>query len=102
MSFRRAARVDSNQREIVDAFRRMGCSVLIISQIKKCCDIVVARGDSPETSKTAMIEIKDGSLPKSKRQLTEGEMDFMHSWKGLYFIVESLDDVVRVVRELEA
>jgi len=97
MTFRRAARVDANQPEIVDAFRKLGCSVLIISQIKKCCDIVVSKG----ARGTAMIEIKDGSLPKSKRQLTEGEMDFMHSWKGLYFIVESLDDVVRVVKELE-
>jgi hypothetical protein len=98
LTFRLAAKVDANQPEIVDAFRRMGCSVLIISQLKKCCDIVVSKG----LMATAMIEIKDGSLPKSKRQLTEGEMDFMHSWKGLYFIVESLDDVVRVVKELES
>lgn len=98
MTLRRAAKVDANQPEIVEAFRRMGCSVLNISQLKRCCDIVVSKG----LRATAMVEIKDGSLPKSKRQLTEGEMDFMHSWKGLYFIVESLDDVVRVVRELEA
>lgn len=87
--------MDSNQHEIVEAFRRMGCSVLVTSQLKRCCDIFVSKG------LTAAIEIKDGSLPKSKRQLTEGEMDFMHSWKGLYFIVESLDDVVRVVKELD-
>lgn len=99
MSFRRAARVDANQPEIVDAFRKLGCSVLIISQLKRCCDLMVASG---QTKKAAAIEVKDGSLPKSKRQLTEGEMDFMHSWKGLYFIVESLDDVARVVKELEA
>jgi hypothetical protein len=96
VTFRRAAKVDANQPQIVEAFRRMGCSVLIISQLKKCCDLIVSRG------KTAAIEVKDGSLPKSKRQLTEGEMDFMHSWKGLYFIVESLDDVVRVVKELDS
>ena len=96
MSFRRAAKVDANQPEIVKAFRALGCSVLIISQLKKCADIFVAKG------KTAVVEIKDGTLPPSKRQLTEGEMDFMHSWKGLYFIVESLDDVVRVVKELDS
>ena len=96
MTFRRAAKVDANQPEIVEAFRRMGCSVLIISQLKRCCDLVVSK------RQTAMVEVKDGTLPKSKRQLTEGEMDFMHSWKGLYFIVESLDDVLRVVKELEA
>ena len=97
MTFRIAARVDANQPEIVDAFRKMGCSVLIISQLKRCADLFVAKNDI-----TAVIEVKDGTLPKSKRQLTEGEMDFMHSWKGLYFIVESLDDVLRVVKELEA
>lgn len=97
MTFRRAARVDTNQPEIVDAFRKLGCSVAIVSQLKKMCDCFVAKNE-----RTAAIEVKDGSLPKSKRQLTEGEMDFMHSWKGLYFIVESLDDVVRVVKELEA
>ncbi|SCX93386.1 hypothetical protein SAMN05216420_101377 [Nitrosospira sp. Nl5] len=93
---RRAARVDANQSEIVEAFRKLGCSVLIISQLKNCCDLIVARGH------TAAVEVKDGRLPPSKRQLTEGEMGFMHSWKGLYFIVESLDDVLRVVKELEA
>ncbi|SEO78296.1 hypothetical protein SAMN05216316_1086 [Nitrosovibrio sp. Nv6] len=36
MTFRRAAKVDTNQPEIVDAFRKMGCSVLIISQLKRC------------------------------------------------------------------
>ena len=97
VSFRRAAKVDANQPEIVDAFRRMGCSVLIISQLKRCCDLFIAKND-----KTIAIEVKDGRLPLSKRQLTEGEMDFMHSWKGLYFVVESLDDVLRVVEELEA
>jgi hypothetical protein len=96
LTFRRAARVDANQPEIVEAFRKLGCSVLIISQLKNCCDLIVANGQ------TAAVEVKDGTLPKSKRQLTEGEMDFMHSWKGLYFIVESLDDVVRVVKELDS
>lgn len=95
MSFRRAARIDANQPEIVEAFRRLGCSVLITSQLKRCVDLFIARNNV-----TAAIEIKDGTLPKSKRRLTEGEMDFMHGWKGLYFIVESLDDVLRVVKEL--
>ena len=96
MTLRRAARIDANQPEIVEAFRKLGCSVLIISQLKRCADLVVSKRH------TAIVEVKDGSLPKSKRQLTEGEMDFMHGWKGLYFIVESIDDVVRVVREFEA
>jgi hypothetical protein len=96
LSFRLAAKVDRNQPEVVEAFRRLGCSVLIISQLKKCCDLVVSK------RKTAVIEIKDGSLPPSKRQLTKDEKDFKDSWKGPYFIVESLDDVLRVVKELDS
>ena len=98
MSFRRAARVDANQSKVVEAFKSLGCSVLIISQLKRCADLIVANG----RKRTAMIEVKDGSKIPSKRQLTKWEKDFMDSWKGLYFIVESLDDVVRVVRELDS
>jgi len=95
MTFRLAARVDRNQPEIVDAFKRLGCSVLIISQLKKCADLVISK------RKTAIIEIKDGSLPPSARRLTKDEQEFRDSWKGPYFIVESLDDVLRVVKELD-
>ena len=94
MSFRRAAKTDSNQPEIVEAFRKLGCSVLIISQLKHCCDLMVANGQ------TAAVEIKDGTLPPSKRMLTEGECEFRKGWKGMYFIVESIDDAVRVAAEL--
>ena len=43
MSFRRAAKVDSNQSQIVKAFRGLGWYVLIISQLKNCCDIIVSK-----------------------------------------------------------
>jgi len=56
MSFRRAAKVDDNQSEIVKAFRGLGFTVLIISQLKNCCDIFVSK-----YGRTIAIEIKDGS-----------------------------------------
>jgi hypothetical protein len=94
MTFRVAARVDGNQGEIVAAFRKLGFSVLIISQLKKCCDLVVSK------RLTGLVEIKDGDLPPSKRKLTKDEEEFRASWKGPYFIVESLDDVMKVAKEL--
>ncbi|SOD42395.1 hypothetical protein [Nitrosovibrio sp. Nv4] len=97
MTFRRAAKVDANQPEIVEAFRKMGCSVLIISQLKGCLDLVVAKN-----RKTVIVEVKDGSKPPSARQLTPLERVFLDAWRGEAVIVESLDDVLRVVKELEA
>jgi Holliday junction resolvase len=87
----RAARIDRNQPEIVAAFRKLGWSVLIISQLKNCCDVIVSKNMI-----TIAIEIKDGEKPLSKQKLTEGEVKFMESWQGRYEIVRSVDDVVKI------
>lgn len=83
---RRAARVDDNQKEIVEAFRKLGWSVLIISQLKNCCDIIVSKN-----GRTIAVEIKDGKKPPSAQKLTEGELKFKESWQGEYKIVNSVD-----------
>jgi Holliday junction resolvase len=88
MSFRRAAKVDANQPEIVKAFRSLGWYVLIISQLKNCCDIIVSKN-----GRTIAIEIKDGSKPPSQQKLSDGELKFKNEWKGEYAIVKSIDCV---------
>jgi len=97
MTFRIAARVDRNHAEIVAAFRKLGCSVLDIHQLKNCADLIVSKN-----KKTVIVEVKDGKKPKSVRHLTPGEREFFAGWRGESAIVESLDDVLRVVKELEA
>jgi len=94
MSFRRAARVDANQAEIVKEFRRFGWYVLIISQLKNCCDIIVSKN-----YRTIAIEIKDGSKPKSAQKLSEGELKFKDEWKGEYRLVNCIEDVLRINNE---
>jgi hypothetical protein len=91
MSFRRAARTDDNQPEVVKEFRRLGWCVLIISQLKNCCDIMVSKGGV-----TIAIEIKDGSKPPSARKLSAGEQEFKDSWLGRWELVESIDDVINI------
>lgn len=86
---RRAARVDANQPEVVKAFRDLGWSVLIISQLKNCCDLFVSKN-----GRTIAVEVKDGTLPPSKRKLTPGEQEFMETWQGEYKIIESIEDVL--------
>lgn len=89
---RLAAKTDSNHAEIVKAFRAYGYSVLDISRLKNCCDLFVAK-----KRRTFAVEIKDGSKPPSKRQLTDGELKFMSEWKGVYIVIESLSDVTAFV-----
>ena len=89
MSFRRAARIDDNQKEVVALFRKLGWTVLIISQLKNCCDIIVSK-----SGRTVAIEIKDGSKPPSARKLSEGEIKFRDAWQGDYSLVICNDDVI--------
>tara|TARA_R110002012_G_scaffold258505_1_gene438961 strand:+ start:213 stop:494 length:282 start_codon:yes stop_codon:yes gene_type:complete len=89
----RICRVDRNQPEIVECFRTLGFSVLHVHTLKNCCDIVVSKN-----KRTACIEIKDGSKPKSARKLTKGEQIFKDNWQGLYFIIESVEDVDGIIK----
>ena len=91
MSFRRAAKVDSNQPEIVKAFRDLGWYVLIISQLKNCCDIIVSK-----KGRTIAVEIKDGKKSKSKQKLSEGELKFKSEWQGEYKLITCINDVLDI------
>ena len=88
MSFRRAAKVDANQPEIVKELRKAGWYVLIISQLKNCCDLIISKN-----GRTIAIEVKDGSKPKSSQRLSEGEEKFMMQWQGEYKILTSTDEI---------
>jgi hypothetical protein len=91
MSFRRAAKVDDNQKEIVALFRKLDWTVLIISQLKNCCDIIVSK-----SGRTVAIEIKDGGKPPSARKLSDGEVKFRDAWQGEYQLVICNDDVIAI------
>ncbi len=91
----RAARVDRNQSEIVQEFRDLGWTVLIISQLKNCCDIIVSKN-----GETIAVEIKDGEKPASAQKLTGGELKFKNEWQGRYEIVNCLRDVFYLSEEI--
>lgn len=92
MSFRRAARVDDNHHEIVKAFRCAGASVKPVHTVKGFVDLIVGIN-----GRNLLIEVKDGSKAQSRRKLTECEQAFHDSWKGKIFIVESVDDVAKIL-----
>lgn len=93
----RAGRVDANQNDIVAAFRSMGCSVAITSNVRGGFpDIVVGIHGL-----NLLVEIKDGSKIPSARKLTKDEQIFHDNWKGHAVIVESVDDVVALVNGIQ-
>ncbi len=91
-----AAKVDANQKEIVEYARSKGFSVLIISQLKNCCDIIIAKDGY-----TIAVEVKDGAKSPSQRRLTEGEQKFRDSWQGAYRIVMSVDDIDSLITHID-
>lgn len=90
---RKAAAVDANQSQVVEAFRKLGCLVYPTHQLGRGFpDIAVKCGD-----RLVLVEIKDGSKPPSARKLTDAERIFHDAWAGVVEIVETLDDVTALV-----
>jgi len=90
---RRAARIDGNQTEIVQALRRVGASVSITSMVGSGFpDIVVGfRGVN------WLVEIKDGSKPPSRRKLTGDEQTFFDTWHGQVNVVKNTDEALELI-----
>ena len=89
----RRARIDANQPEIVKALRWAGATVAMTHMVGSGFpDIVVGLN-----GKTVLMEIKDGSLPPSRRRLTPDETAFHDNWLGSVYVVESVDDAFRVL-----
>jgi len=88
-------RTDGNQREIIEHFEKFGCSILNISALANCCDLVASR-----SGRSIFIEVKNGKNPPSKRKLTDGELKFKAETKGAWRLVESIKDADAVIAEL--
>lgn len=86
MGFRRAARIDSNQTEIVNQLRQVGAKVLHLHQLKNCCDLLVGY-----KGKIALFELKTNA----KKKLTEGEDKFKNEWYGYpVYTATNIDEIL--------
>ena len=91
---RRAARIDSNQPEIVNGLRKIGCSVQSLAPVGEGCpDLLVGhRGNN------FLIEVKDGARIPSEQKLTPDQIDWHSDWRGRVHVARSLEEVIRIVR----
>jgi hypothetical protein len=91
---RRAARIDANQPDIVEAFRSRGVSVAILSALGNgVLDLLISlRGF------TMLVEVK---MPDGK--LTPDQKRFMAGWQGAVSIVrdeEGVETVCKFMRSM--
>lgn len=85
---RRAARTDANHAEIREAFRALGCSVVDLSRVGAGCpDLLVGHG-----GENWLIEVKT-----EKGELTADQIKFRDAWRGHWYVVRSVDEVVKLV-----
>ncbi len=88
---RKHGRTDQNQRDVIEAFRRLGAAVVSIAAIGGGVpDLLVALDGV-----TYLIEVK---LPGGK--LKASQEAFRASWPAPVFVVRGVDDVVALVSRL--
>lgn len=95
---RRAASTDANQTEIVAALRDIGCSVQILAAVGQGCPDLLAG----YYGFNCLIEVKDGSKPPSKRELTPDQIKWHSKWRGQVAVVENVQQAIEVVTNLTA
>ena len=85
---RRAARIDSTQKEIVKTLRSIGATVLHTHTLKNCFDILVGwKGQN------FAFEIKSDA----KQKLTSGEEDFQTTWRGHVAVITSATEALEII-----
>jgi hypothetical protein len=90
---RKYGKIDANQKEIVDTLRACGVSVVSIASVGDGTpDLLVGYHGC-----NFLFEVKDGTQPPSKRELTIAEANFRDSWRGGWDLVESVNDALNIL-----
>lgn len=91
---RRAAKIDANQTQVVEALRAAGATVQSLAAVGQGVpDLLVGF-----QGKTLLIEVKNGRKPPSQRQLTEDQLKWHGAWRGgPVAIVDGPDAALRML-----
>jgi Holliday junction resolvase len=90
-----AKRVDKNQKDIVETFRKLGATVIDLSKVGKGLpDLLIGFNN-----KTALVEIK----ASKKSKLTPHQEAFFREWNGgMLARVNDVDGAIRVINLLNS
>ena len=86
----RAHKKDANHDEVADRIMSLGWSVFDLAKYGAPVDLAI--GKLGRSGLAALVEIKDGTKPPSKRKLTKEGEDLFKRWEGPIFIFTSPDD----------
>jgi hypothetical protein len=86
-------RTDANQALLVALMRERGLTVQSLAMIGSGVPDLLVGWER----KNYLFEVKDPEQPPSRRRLTMDEVAFHHLWRGQVGIVETIDDVLRVL-----
>ena len=85
------ARVDKNHKEIVECFRKIGCSVLSLAAVGKGCpDLLISY-----QKQCYLVEVKD-----TGGTLRESQKEFMRTWGSPVYVVRSKEECVSLLNQL--
>jgi hypothetical protein len=86
-------RTDSNQQEIINTLRALGCSVQDLSQVGRGTPDIICgfRG------KNFLLEIKN--VADRAPQLTPCEQQWIRKWQGQVGVITSIRDALAIVIE---
>lgn len=98
---RRAANLDTNHAEIVNALRGLGCSVLSLAALGHGTpDLLIGVPGSPALN--LLVEVKAFPAGTIKGEPNEEQAAWHRDWRGQVAVVRSLEDVGRLVEAARA
>lgn len=95
---RLAAKIDSNQTQVVSALRAAGATVQSLAAVGKGVpDLLVGY-----KGQTLLMEVKDGRKPPSAQRLTEDQLTWHGAWKGgSLAVVDGPEAALRMIKVIE-
>ena len=91
---RRAPKIDANQPAIVAALRKVGAQVFSLAGAANGIPDLLCS----HRGVTVLLEVKDGTLAPSRRQLTDDQVKFHAEWNGgPLFIVNSVSEALAAI-----
>lgn len=84
----RRARIDNNQKDIVDRLRAAGFSVVCLHTVGNGCPDIAVGIDG----KTYLIEIKSDA-----GKLTGKQEAFFQGWRGCAFVARSFEQIIETI-----
>lgn len=92
---RKAAKIDDNQKAIVNVLRQIGASVQSLAATGKGCpDLLVGYHGI-----NYLMEVKDGDKVLSKQELTIHQEHWHSLWRGSVHVVKSTDEALKILQD---